>query len=101
HVGAASTSRAWGAESTERWVWSTYAWMLDRRGPAFVRVTAITNLLGAAARAALLSVGARRRAPPAPPPHPPRRRGGGGGGGGGVGWWGRPSLWGVSPEELG
>ncbi|MDQ6778286.1 MAG: glycosyltransferase family 2 protein [Actinomycetota bacterium] len=60
HAGGASTSQAWGRQSTERWVWSTYAWMLDRHGPAFVRITAILNLLGAAARAALLSVRARR-----------------------------------------
>jgi N-acetylglucosaminyl-diphospho-decaprenol L-rhamnosyltransferase len=60
HAGAASTSQAWGAQSTERWVWSTYAWMLPRHGPAFVRATASLNLLGAAARAALLGVRARR-----------------------------------------
>jgi GT2 family glycosyltransferase len=60
HAGAASTSQAWGAERTEQWIWSTYAWMLRRRGPAFVRVAAIVNMLGAAARAALLSARARR-----------------------------------------
>jgi GT2 family glycosyltransferase len=60
HAGAASTSQAWGAQRTEQWLWSTYAWMLRRRGPAFVRVTAIVNLLGALARAALLSAGAYR-----------------------------------------
>jgi N-acetylglucosaminyl-diphospho-decaprenol L-rhamnosyltransferase len=59
HAGGASTSQAWGAESTERWIWSTYAWMLHRHGPAFVRATAIANLLGATARAAVLSVRAR------------------------------------------
>jgi GT2 family glycosyltransferase len=60
HAGGAATAKAWGAESTEQWIWSTYAWMLRRRGPAFVRVTAIVNLLGAFARAALLSVLAHR-----------------------------------------
>lgn len=60
HAGGASTSQAWGARCTEQWVWSTYAWMLRRHGPAFVRATAIVNVLGAAARAALLSARARR-----------------------------------------
>ena len=60
HAGAASTSQAWGAERTEQWIWSTYAWMLRRRGLAFVRVSAIVNILGAAARAALLSAPTRR-----------------------------------------
>jgi N-acetylglucosaminyl-diphospho-decaprenol L-rhamnosyltransferase len=60
HAGAASTSQAWGAQATERWIWSTYAWMLRRHGPGFVRLTAVVNLLGAAARALLLSVRARR-----------------------------------------
>jgi GT2 family glycosyltransferase len=55
HAGAASTSQAWGGQRTEQWIWSTYAWMLRRRGPAFVRVTALVNLFGALARAALLS----------------------------------------------
>jgi N-acetylglucosaminyl-diphospho-decaprenol L-rhamnosyltransferase len=60
HAGAASTSQAWGAQRTEQWVWSTYAWMLRRRGLAFVRVSAIVNILGAAARAVLLSAPTRR-----------------------------------------
>jgi N-acetylglucosaminyl-diphospho-decaprenol L-rhamnosyltransferase len=60
HAGGAATSQAWGAERTEQWIWSTYAWMLRRRGPAFVRATAIVNLLGAAARAALLGARALR-----------------------------------------
>jgi N-acetylglucosaminyl-diphospho-decaprenol L-rhamnosyltransferase len=59
HSGAASTSQAWGAERTERWMWSTYAWMLRRRGLGVVRTTAIVNLLGAAARAAVLTARAR------------------------------------------
>ena len=60
HAGAASTSQAWGPQRTEQWIWSTYAWMLRRRGPAITRSTAIVNLLGAAARAALLSARALR-----------------------------------------
>jgi N-acetylglucosaminyl-diphospho-decaprenol L-rhamnosyltransferase len=60
HAGAASTSQAWGAQRTEQWMWSSYAWMLRRRGSAFVRATAIANLLGAAARLALLSALAGR-----------------------------------------
>jgi GT2 family glycosyltransferase len=55
HAGAASSEQAWGAQRTEQWIWSTYAWMLRRRGLAFVRLTAVMNLLGAAARAALRS----------------------------------------------
>jgi N-acetylglucosaminyl-diphospho-decaprenol L-rhamnosyltransferase len=60
HAGAASTAQAWGAERTEQWIWSTYAWMLRRHGPAFVRATAIVNILGAAARVALFTPGAHR-----------------------------------------
>ncbi|HWC87406.1 MAG TPA: glycosyltransferase family 2 protein [Solirubrobacteraceae bacterium] len=63
HAGGAATAQAWGAERTEQWVWSTYAWMLRRRGAAFVRITAIVNLLGAAVRAALLTLLARRDPP--------------------------------------
>ena len=36
-------------------MWSTYAWMLRRRGLAIVRLVAVLNLLGAGARAAVLS----------------------------------------------
>ncbi|HWF75365.1 MAG TPA: glycosyltransferase family 2 protein [Solirubrobacteraceae bacterium] len=60
HAGGAATAQAWGPESTERWLWSTYAWMLHRRGMAIMRVTALVNLLGAAARAAIFAVRARR-----------------------------------------
>ena len=60
HAGAASTSQAWGDELTEQFMWSTYAWMLRRRGLAVVRMTALVNLLGAVARAAVLSVRAWR-----------------------------------------
>ena len=60
HADAASTSQAWGVKRDEQWMWSTYAWTLRRRGVAVVRITAILNLLGAAARAMVLSARARR-----------------------------------------
>lgn len=60
HAGAASTAQAWGSQRTEQWIWSTYAWMLRRRGLSFVRITAIVNILGAAARAALPNDRSRR-----------------------------------------
>jgi len=60
HADAAATSQVWGSERSERWMWSTYAWMLRRRGLAVVRLIAVINLLGAAARAAVLCVRARR-----------------------------------------
>jgi GT2 family glycosyltransferase len=60
HADAAATSQAWGTDRTEQWMWSTYAWMLRRRGLAVVRATAVVNVLGAAARAAALSPRARR-----------------------------------------
>jgi GT2 family glycosyltransferase len=51
HAGAAATSQAaWGAERDERWVRSTYAWMLRRRGPLVTRAYAAMNLAGAAVR---------------------------------------------------
>ncbi|MHB8656604.1 MAG: glycosyltransferase family 2 protein [Solirubrobacteraceae bacterium] len=60
HHGAAATAQAWGDERTARWMLSTYAWMLRRRGPAAMRAYALINLGGAIARAGLASVpGAR------------------------------------------
>jgi GT2 family glycosyltransferase len=55
HASAAATAQAWGDERTERWMWSTYAWLLRRRGIAVVRATAVVNIAGAALRAALLT----------------------------------------------
>jgi GT2 family glycosyltransferase len=55
HHESAATSAAWGDERTERWMWSTYAWMLRRRGLARTRVVALVNWLGALTRAALLA----------------------------------------------
>ena len=54
HHESAATTQRWGDERTERWMWSTYAWMLRRRGAAVTRVVAAVNVAGAAARWALL-----------------------------------------------
>jgi GT2 family glycosyltransferase len=66
HAGAASTSQAWGDTGPERWLSSTYGWMIRRRGPLITRTYALLNTAGAAARTALLTLGrgdaARRRA---------------------------------------
>jgi N-acetylglucosaminyl-diphospho-decaprenol L-rhamnosyltransferase len=50
HVSAATT-QAWGDERTLRWLRSTYAWMLRRRGLVRTRATAAINVAGAYARA--------------------------------------------------
>lgn len=50
HHSAAATSQAWGSDLEARWMWSTYAWMLRRRGLIRTRAVAILNLGGAAAR---------------------------------------------------
>jgi N-acetylglucosaminyl-diphospho-decaprenol L-rhamnosyltransferase len=55
HASAAATAQAWGEERTERWVRSTYAWLLRRRGIAVVRATAVVNVAGALVRAVLLT----------------------------------------------
>ena len=51
HHASAATTQAWGDERTLRWLRSTYAWMLRRRGPLRTRTTALINVLGAYARA--------------------------------------------------
>jgi GT2 family glycosyltransferase len=51
HHASAATTQAWGDERTLRWLRSTYAWMLRRRGPVRTRATALINVLGAYARA--------------------------------------------------
>jgi GT2 family glycosyltransferase len=61
HASAAATSQAWGADRTEQWMWSTYAWMLRRRGLAVTRTYAALNVAGALARAAIAR-GYRREA---------------------------------------
>lgn len=60
HAGAA-TMQAWGDERTERWLRSTYAWMLRRRGPARTRATAAINVAGAYTRAVVLRSAYHRR----------------------------------------
>ena len=50
HHSAASTGPAFGDESRARWMRSTYAWMLRRRGPLRTRMTAAINVAGAASR---------------------------------------------------
>lgn len=55
HAGAASTSQAWGDARQERWVRSTYGWMLRRRGAPITRSYALLNLAGALARGLLLT----------------------------------------------
>jgi GT2 family glycosyltransferase len=51
HHASAATTQAWGDERTLRWLRSTYAWLLRRRGPARTRATALVNVVGAYARA--------------------------------------------------
>jgi GT2 family glycosyltransferase len=51
HHASAATTQAWGDERTLRWLRSTYAWMLRRRGPLRTRATALINVAGAYARA--------------------------------------------------
>jgi N-acetylglucosaminyl-diphospho-decaprenol L-rhamnosyltransferase len=59
HHSRASTSQAWGQDTDERWMQSTYAWMLERRGSTRTTAVAALNVAGAAARAAGLAVLAR------------------------------------------
>jgi GT2 family glycosyltransferase len=54
HHESAATGQVW-ADRTERWMWSTYGWMLRRRGRARTRATAAVNVAGAAGRAAWMS----------------------------------------------
>jgi N-acetylglucosaminyl-diphospho-decaprenol L-rhamnosyltransferase len=51
HHSSAATTQAWGDERTERWLRSTYSWLLRRRGLVRTRATALINVLGAYARA--------------------------------------------------
>jgi GT2 family glycosyltransferase len=51
HHASAATTQAWGDERTLRWLRSTYAWMLRRRGLVRTRITAAINVGGAYARA--------------------------------------------------
>ncbi len=56
HHGAAAASQRWGDETAREWLPSTYAWMLQRRGPLVMRTSALVNALGAAARAAIYTL---------------------------------------------
>jgi N-acetylglucosaminyl-diphospho-decaprenol L-rhamnosyltransferase len=51
HHASAATTQAWGDERTLRWLRSTYAWTLRRRGLVRTRITAAINVAGAYARA--------------------------------------------------
>jgi GT2 family glycosyltransferase len=55
HRSAAATSRAWGDERTARWVRSTYAWTLRRRGRLRTRAIATISIGGALVRYLALS----------------------------------------------
>jgi N-acetylglucosaminyl-diphospho-decaprenol L-rhamnosyltransferase len=55
HRSGAATSQAWGSDLDARWMASTYAWMLRRRGVVRTRLAATLNLVGAAARLAIYS----------------------------------------------
>jgi GT2 family glycosyltransferase len=59
HVGAASTVQAWGDDGPDRWLRSTYGWMIRRRGPLITRTYALLNTAGAISRLALAT--ARQR----------------------------------------
>ena len=65
HAESAATSRAWGEERHARWHASTYAWLLRRRGAAYMRLIAAVNVFGFLARAGVLALaaasGSRRR----------------------------------------
>jgi GT2 family glycosyltransferase len=54
HHESAATAQAW-TDRTERWVWSTYGWMLRRRGAALTRTVAAVNVAGALGRAAWMA----------------------------------------------
>jgi N-acetylglucosaminyl-diphospho-decaprenol L-rhamnosyltransferase len=58
HEAGAATRRLWGEERTRQWMTSTYAWMARRRGLLITRLVALINVVGAAARWALLRAGA-------------------------------------------
>jgi N-acetylglucosaminyl-diphospho-decaprenol L-rhamnosyltransferase len=55
HRSAAATTRAWGDERTARWMWSTYAWTLRRRGRLRTRAIATISIAGALVRYVALS----------------------------------------------
>lgn len=62
HRSGASTGQLWGAHADSRWMASTYAWMLSRRGAPLTRMVAAVNVLGALGRAVLFGLLARLHA---------------------------------------
>jgi GT2 family glycosyltransferase len=54
HHESAATGQVW-ADRTERWMWSTYGWMVRRRGRARTRAVAAVNVAGALGRAAWMA----------------------------------------------
>lgn len=62
HHHSASAVQAFGTEDDvqQRWMASTYAWMLRRRGPLQTRATAALNVADAGLRAGVLAALARR-----------------------------------------
>jgi len=54
HHESAATSQVW-SDRTERWMWSTYGWMVRRRGRARTRAVAAVNVAGALGRAAWMA----------------------------------------------
>jgi GT2 family glycosyltransferase len=58
HAQSAATDQAWGAEIHDRWVASSYAWLLRRRGIAVTRAVALLNISGFGLRAAIHTVAA-------------------------------------------
>lgn len=58
HEESAATTQAWGDERTRRWLLSTYAWLLRRRGVLVTRITALVNIAGAGMRWLMLTPGA-------------------------------------------
>jgi N-acetylglucosaminyl-diphospho-decaprenol L-rhamnosyltransferase len=61
HAESAAVAQAWGPGQRERWMLSTYAWMLRRRGRARTRAFAGAHVAGAKVRRALLWPAARAR----------------------------------------
>jgi N-acetylglucosaminyl-diphospho-decaprenol L-rhamnosyltransferase len=59
HQSSASTTQAWGGETTERWQRATYAWMHRRFGPGRTRAYAAVAFAGAAVRWLALAAAAR------------------------------------------
>ena len=61
HAEGAAVARAWGPRQRDRWMLSTYAWMLRRRGRVRTRAFAGAHVAGARVRSGLLWPAARAR----------------------------------------